>query len=304
MSATAIRSYSLSAIVEPKDSPQLRVSELSHTNFDSLLEAHPAAITITRKGTLDAERLWEEFLEKSELFQPLYNASATSMRWSLYVMVEGRSDFEFLKFVMRHELRSPNTIVLLGAAFSDAHTSAAALVPEFAWTSKLKNGLRRAFTRALRPQRLPGTLNISVTDSDSIPSEKTSAREQLLQYRRAMLEEAGSFSSEELATAAESTTSNASQFAADQRNAGRIFGVRFGQVWHYPKFQFDRERRPLPEMKNILTALSPDDQGWDRLQWFLEPSAWLQGRKPIDVWITDRGQVVEAANTERWNGRD
>jgi hypothetical protein len=57
-------------------------------------------------------------------------------------------------------------------------------------------------------------------------------------------------------------------------------------------------------MKSVLAALTPDQQGWDRLQWFLEPHESLRGRTPIEVWKTDRNKVIEAANTERWDGRD
>jgi hypothetical protein len=81
-----------------------------------------------------------------------------------------------------------------------------------------------------------------------------------------------------------------------------LFGVRFGQAWHYPKFQFDPDLRPYPEIKTILSAL-PDDQGWDRIQWFLERHEKLQGCTPLEVWTTDRNKVVEAANMERWTAR-
>jgi hypothetical protein len=77
-----------------------------------------------------------------------------------------------------------------------------------------------------------------------------------------------------------------------------------GASWLYPKFQFDEHRHVLPQMKPILSALSPDPRGWDRLQWFLEPHEVLRGRRPLDVWTSDRDKVIEAANRERWNGRD
>jgi hypothetical protein len=119
-----------------------------------------------------------------------------------------------------------------------------------------------------------------------------------------MLDKVGSYSSEDLAAAAESMTSNPSQFAADQRHKGEVFGVRFGREWRYPTFQFDAERHVLPEMKFVLRALSPDNQGWDRLQWFLEPHETLQGRSPLELWNSNRQKVIDAADTERWNGRD
>ncbi len=133
-----------------------------------------------------------------------------------------------------------------------------------------------------------------------------------------MLDEVGTYTSEQLAAASESmtsnvsrfaaasesTTSSVSRFAADLRTAGKIFGVRFGREWHYPQFQFDASRQVIPEMKEVLRALSPDEQGWDRLQWFLESHEELREQTPLSVWSEDRRRVIEAANAERWDGRD
>jgi hypothetical protein len=126
--------------------------------------------------------------------------------------------------------------------------------------------------------------------------------------RREMLNSVGTFTREEIASALDSTSSNASQYAADQCTAAKIFGVRFGREWHYPKFQFDRSRKTIeifPEVKPLVAALSPDESGgWDRLQWFLQPHEGLSGRTAIEMWQKDRAAVVTAASTERWNGRD
>jgi hypothetical protein len=69
----------------------------------------------------------------------------------------------------------------------------------------------------------------------------------------------------------------------------------------YPRFQFSDTGLPHAEMKVILAAL-PDERGWDRLQWFLTPHAVLGGRTPLEEWSVDRGNVVAAAQTERWEG--
>ena len=101
--------------------------------------------------------------------------------------------------------------------------------------------------------------------------------------------------------------SNPSQFAADMRKANRIFAVRFGRDWRYPRFQFNHGSRPLepfPEMRDVLTALAPDKRGWDRLQWFVEPNSALNGRIPLEVWSEDRSKVVEATRMEHWDARD
>ncbi len=57
-------------------------------------------------------------------------------------------------------------------------------------------------------------------------------------------------------------------------------------------------------MRDIVSALSPDELGWDRLQWFLEPHQRLTGRTPLEVWAEDPKQVLQAAQSEHWNGRD
>jgi hypothetical protein len=79
-------------------------------------------------------------------------------------------------------------------------------------------------------------------------------RHALKAARQEMLNSVGTFTSEEIASALDSTSSNASQYAADQRTAGKIFGVRFGREWHYAKFQFDRSQEPIeifPEVKPL-----------------------------------------------------
>lgn len=57
-------------------------------------------------------------------------------------------------------------------------------------------------------------------------------------------------------------------------------------------------------MRDVLTALVPDNRGWDRLRWFLEPNSVLNGRIPMEVWSEDRSQVVEAARMEHCDARD
>jgi hypothetical protein len=155
-------------------------------------------------------------------------------------------------------------------------------------------------------QRVPNDPAVVPEPAFRIPDHEDDAtdREALIRVRRDMLGKVGWYSSEDLAAAAESTTNNPSQFAADQRSTGELFGVPFGKEWCYPKFQFDSRRHTIPEMKPVLEALSPDEQGWDLLQWFLEPHETLRGRTPLEVWKTNRGKVVEAARTERWDGRD
>jgi hypothetical protein len=144
-------------------------------------------------------------------------------------------------------------------------------------------------------------------DAQRIDQLAINNRHALKSARQEMLNCVGTFTSEEIASALDSVNSSASQFAAAQRSAGKIFGVQIGGEWHYPHFQFDRSRKPIaifPEVKPLLEALSPNERGWDRLQWILQPHEGLSGRTPLEMWKSDRAAVVAAASTERWNGRD
>jgi hypothetical protein len=167
--------------------------------------------------------------------------------------------------------------------------------------SEFQNFVKRIVAEAAITQ---STHTLRVSEGDKKPSDDVSNRQKLRKARHEMLEQVGTYSSEELAASSDSTSPNSSQYALDQRKKNRIFGVRVGQSWLYPKFQFDAKRRIIPDMKEILTALSPDEKGWDRLQWFLEPHETLKGKAPYEVWPSNRKNVIEAAKTERWDGRD
>lgn len=129
-------------------------------------------------------------------------------------------------------------------------------------------------------------------------------RARLLEARSALLAQVPTCTSEQLAELRGSTTSNASQLGQDLRKSGKVVGVRHGKSWHYPRFQFDRKGKPCPEVAEILSALGRDADPWDVLQWFAEPNALLDGRKPHETWARDRRAVVQAARGAHWAARD
>lgn len=309
MAAQAIADdrYFLSAIVEHKHSPQVRTSVLTPDNFNSMLGEGPFAITLAPRGVLSADRLLGVVVANPDLFKPRFPPRAAH-RWRFYRVKPATQEFEFKEIVGEQSLER-RVVQMLGLANRvSTGLPAWALVPDVDSTPDRDNQLCLELTRlldysvvvvkALPADSTPGPIASSGSDKDV----EAWNREMHIRVRRQMLDQIGSYSSEELAAGAASTTTNASQYAADQRKAEKIFGVRFGQAWHYPKFQFDSQRRPYPEMRAVLAAL-PDDQGWDRVQWFLEPHEKLKGRTPLQVWKTDRQKVVEAANMERWNDR-
>ncbi|MEJ0034891.1 MAG: hypothetical protein WDO68_02185 [Gammaproteobacteria bacterium] len=299
----------LSAIVEHEHSPQVRTAVLTAKSFDSLLDERPAAITLGPRGVLSGDLLLGVVVDKPELFKPLMRHPSKVVRWRCYALKPGEQQFELTELMDAHSLHRKVVQLLKRVAQASTEMHACALLPDFDWTPARDRKMRSVLTQMLAHSAAGRTVTMDA-DPIAAPTSRTNAdeealdREKLVRIRKQMLDKVGSYSSEEIAAGAESTTSNASQYAADQRNAGKIFGVRFGQTWHYPKFQFDSRRRPYAEMRDIVTALSPDDLGWDRIQWFLEPHKMLHGKTPLQVWSTDRKKIVEAANTERWNGRD
>ena len=303
----------LNALVALNRSMEIRTTVYSKKHLDLLLSKHPAAITFSPSGVLDAARLLGGYLEHDDLFRPI-TRSTRVRNWRCYAQGPGVWQFEF------KELLDSRAVAKKAAALvkqiSQAGLSICAFVPDMDWTSEhdekictilsdvMVHSLSGGKPVALDLKGLPESATVPEGAQEAAHDEGTSNREALIRVRREMLEKVGSFSSEDLATAAQSTTTNPSQLAADERSTGKLFGVRFGREWRYPKFQFDAKRHTLPEMKSVLSALSPDDQGWDRLQWFLEPHEVLKGHTPIDIWKRDRQKVVDAANTERWDGRD
>ena len=309
---TTLRRYAetyffLNALVAWKKSLQLRTTAFSTSNLDSLLDECPVAITFARPGVIDVERLLGACMERVDLLYPIAE-SRSSNKWRCYAGQTDEGELLLKELLDHDQLLAKISKLANEPSYSSAETLMCALVPDGLYAAKHNEEIRRALWHAITSSSTGGTAApLAQAKTNAKPATKDneqSEREALIRARKEMLDRVGSYSSEDLASAVASTTRNASQFAADQRSAGRLFGVRFGQAWHYPKFQFDAERNILPEMKSVLAALAPDQQGWDRLQWFLEPHESLDGRTPLQVWQTDRNKVIEAANTERWDGRD
>jgi hypothetical protein len=306
----------LNALVALKKSMEIRTTLFSETNLNSLLTECPAAITFSPPGILDTERLLGAYLENDALFRPITKSKQIN-RWRCYAKRPGKQQFELKELLGKREVLKKAEELLVQLVHTAADAEICALVPDVYWTAQHEDKIRSALfdailyssagrVVALECEQQPQAMRAEPASGPNVLHNEDDAtdRERLIRVRQQMLEKVGSYSSEELAAAAESMTSNPSQFAADQRRKGELFGVRFGREWRYPKFQFDAKRHTLPEMKPVLQALSPDEQGWDRLQWFLEPHETLQGRSPLEVWKSNRQKVIEAANTERCDGRD
>ena len=271
---------------------EVRTRTLSQKNLELLIQSHAAAIAVGPEETFSPNRLFASLKARIGPFMAatLAGAEQPGQCWTLYKHTPGRQELEVTTFPadslwkkgvqLELEAHSKDVcLVLVAKPLADDQEDAIASL------------FRETFTDLAGTEKNPR-------------ARAANEREALLRERQKLLKRVDILTSEEIAAGGASTSSNASQFAADLRSRGAVFGIRFGQQWLYPSFQFDKTSRIRPEMREIVTALSPDEQGWDRLQWFLEPHERLGGRTPLDVWVKDPKEVLKAAQSEHWNGRD
>ena len=88
-------------------------------------------------------------------------------------------------------------------------------------------------------------------------------------------------------------TTNPSATLAKYREQGRVFSVREGRNYLYPRFQLDAA--PLDAVVDVLKVVPEDARGWPLLSWFEAPSTLLDGRKPSDILAKDPAAVRAAA---------
>ncbi|KAA3650454.1 MAG: hypothetical protein DWQ11_16915 [Proteobacteria bacterium] len=120
------------------------------------------------------------------------------------------------------------------------------------------------------------------------------------QIRRDFLLMHDTWTATEVADWAGSTSPNRHAIASNWKAKGQIFSVRVDQVVRYPVFQFDMGRqKPYPEMKKIISALSPTYREWSLAIWFVTKNPWLERKAPLDLWPQQRKAVLAAAQSEQ-----
>ena len=72
------------------------------------------------------------------------------------------------------------------------------------------------------------------------------------------------------------------------RDRAQLFAIRDAGEDQYPRFQFDTEGLPLPDVAMILTRVPEPARGWPVLSWFATSNARLAGRKPHEVLMAPR----------------
>jgi hypothetical protein len=90
-------------------------------------------------------------------------------------------------------------------------------------------------------------------------------------------------------------SNNPSATLAKYREQGRLFAVRQGRSYFYPRFQFTQDAAPLDAVADVLKVVPEDARGWPLLSWFEAPSTVLGGRKPSEILAKDPAAVRAAA---------
>lgn len=72
------------------------------------------------------------------------------------------------------------------------------------------------------------------------------------------------------------------------------------RLW-LPMFQFHLPAwEPSPHVTEVVADLFPVLQGFDLVEWFLTPNAWLRDHRPVDMLQREPQQVRHAAQVDRF----
>lgn len=141
-----------------------------------------------------------------------------------------------------------------------------------------------------------GVLLTALNTEEALASIRTDdplagARLRGLEAKRRLVEAGGgSLSSAQVARALKITR----QAVDKRRNQGKLLGIEFGKKgFRYPAWQIG-----LPHLGKVLAALDGRN-AWERLSFFLNPSALLNDRTPLEVMQEgshDMADVLQAAS--------
>lgn len=120
------------------------------------------------------------------------------------------------------------------------------------------------------------------------------------QARSALLDEFGALRSHEVADLAESRASNRAALANRWRAENRLVAVPVRDELLYPGFQFNADGKPKPAIGPTIGWLRSDPHitDWQVALWFVTPTSWLGGRRPVDLLDERPDAIVDAARRE------
>lgn len=84
-----------------------------------------------------------------------------------------------------------------------------------------------------------------------------------------------------------------------------IFGFEWEKSLWVPMFQFDPgDMSLMPAPRQVRAELGSEFDGWSVCAWFVEPNAWLAGRRPFDLLGSELEAVLRAARADHLAGAD
>ena len=167
--------------------------------------------------------------------------------------------------------------------------------------------LRKRFVEeaaALRDRRVAEAIAFFTREMLGQPSAAQMRMAQRLGTRRArVLDEFNFYTAEQLADRSGSRAKNRSATADNWRRRGQVFAVpnpdQPGSGDIFPGFQFDRDYKPLPVIRRVLSAFGPDKAPWTLALWFTSNNGMIPGgARPVDFLQGDQeaaDAIVRAA---------
>lgn len=118
------------------------------------------------------------------------------------------------------------------------------------------------------------------------------------QARIALLEEFGALNPKQVHELAGSKAQNQFALATRWRQEGRILGISYRNKTYFPGFQFDANGQPLPVIADVIALFGNQADGWQTALWFTLVNGWLEGKRPVDLLLTDPDAVIAVARQE------
>lgn len=85
----------------------------------------------------------------------------------------------------------------------------------------------------------------------------------------------GLLRAEDVTKMLQATSAVGQDHVAEWKSRGELFSVRENGVDLYPAYQFDASGKPLPIIKDILSAYGSYGDGWALATWFHYPNGWI-----------------------------
>lgn len=83
--------------------------------------------------------------------------------------------------------------------------------------------------------------------------------------------------------------------------SGEIFSFEWHDTFWVPMFQFELRDLSIKQgPRQVRAELASELDGWTLAVWFVQPSSWLNGRRPVDLLESNLPAVLDAARGDRF----